>query len=285
MNNVTDKQIFPGLHPSHFQHPLDVSATEALRKVPLLPMFISWLNSKSLEQLMRQRNLESTIRLSPRQGGSIYEAFEYACRILDIETPPELYIKNQPFFNAYAMGTKRHAIVLTSSLVDAVNEEELLAVIAHELGHIKCEHMLYKTVSHVLAIVGLEAIRDLVPGVGQAASMAIGFAMTSWSKKAELSCDRAALLVAQDVQVVSQLTMLLAAGSRKIIPELNVDEVFKQAEELEEMENTLLGKLFQLQDLQNTHPVPIQRCVEIDRWSKSNQYQDILSGAYTQVSG
>ena len=217
MNNVTDKQVFPGLHPSHFQHPLDVSATEALRKVPLLPMFISWLNSKSLEQLMRQRNLESTIRLSPRQGGSIYEAFEYACRILDIETPPELYIKNQPFFNAYAMGTKRHAIVLTSSLVDAVNEEELLAVIAHELGHIKCEHMLYKTVSHVLAIFGLEAIRDLVPGVGQAASMAIGLAMTSWSKKAELSCDRAALLVAQDVQVVSHLTMLLAAGSRKIM--------------------------------------------------------------------
>lgn len=285
MASLTNKQIFPGLAPEHFQHPLDISASEALKKVPLLPMFISWLNSKSLEHLMRQRNLESTIRLSPRQGGSIYEAFEYACHILDIETPPELFIKNQPFFNAYAMGTKRHSIVLTSSLVDAVNEEELLAVIGHELGHIKCEHMLYKTVSHVLALFGLELIRDMVPGVGQAAGMAIGFAMTSWSRKAELSCDRASLLVAQDVQVVSQLTMLLAAGSRKIIPELNVDEVFKQSEELEEMENTILGKLFQLQDLQNTHPVPIQRCVEIDKWSKSEQYQRILSGAYAQVNG
>ena len=56
-------------------------------------------------------------------------------------------------------------------------------------------------------------------------------------------------------------------------------------EELEEMENTILGKLFQLQDLQNTHPVPIQRCVEIDKWSKSEQYQRILSGAYAQVNG
>ena len=131
MAHLTNKQIFPGLAPEHFQHPLDISTSEALKKVPLLPMFISWLNSKSLEHLMRQRNLESTIRLSPRQGGSIYEAFEYACHILDIENPPELFIKNQPFFNAYAMGTKRHSIVLTSSLVDAVNEEELLAVIGH----------------------------------------------------------------------------------------------------------------------------------------------------------
>ena len=285
MAHLTNKQIFPGLSPEHFQHPLDISASEALKKVPLLPTFISWLNSKSLEHLMRQRNLESTIRLSPRQGGSIYEAFEYACHILDIENPPELFIKNQPFFNAYAMGTKRHSIVLTSSLVDAVNEEELLAVIGHELGHIKCEHMLYKTVSHVLALFGMELIREMIPGVGQAAGMAIGFAMTNWSRKAELSCDRASLLVAQDVQAVSQLTMLLAAGSRKIIPELNVEEVFRQSEELEEMENTILGKLFQLQDLQNTHPVPIQRCVEIDKWSKSEQFRHILSGAYAQVSG
>ena len=285
MDNITDKLIFPGLGAEHFQHPLDVSASDALRKVPLLPAVISWLNARSLEHLVRQRNLENTIRLSSKQGGSIYEAFEYACRILDIEQVPELFIQNQPYFNAYAMGTERYSIVLTSSLVDAVSEDELLAVIGHELGHIKCEHMLYKTVSHVLALFGIELIREMIPGIGQAAGMAIGFAMTSWARKAELSCDRASLLVAQDVSVVSRLTMLLAAGSRKIIPELNVEEVHRQAEDLEDMENTILGKLFQLQELSDTHPVPIRRCVEIEKWAQSDQYKGILSGEYAQVDG
>ena len=131
--NITDKLIFPGLGAEHFQHPLDVSASETLRKVPLLPAVISWLNARSLEHFVRQRNLENTIRLSPKQGGSIYEAFEYACSILDIEQVPELFIQNQPNFNAYAMGTERYSIVLTSSLVDAVSEDEY-AEISNSVG-------------------------------------------------------------------------------------------------------------------------------------------------------
>ena len=81
-NLLSSKRIFPNLHPSNFQHPLDVSATESLSKIPLLPTVLNWLNARSFEQIIRQRNLENTIRLGKNQGGSIYEAFEYACHIL-----------------------------------------------------------------------------------------------------------------------------------------------------------------------------------------------------------
>ena len=280
---ITNKITFSDIHASSFQHPLDVSATETLRKVPLLPMVISWLHARSLEQIIRQRNLENCIRLNKRQGKSIYEAFEYACHILDIRDIPELYVQNQPFFNAYSMGTEKFSIVLTSSLVDALDEDEILAVIGHELGHIKCEHMLYKTVSFVLSMFGMELIREFIPGVGQAASMAIGYAITNWARKAEYSCDRAALLVSQDITTVTNLTMLLAAGSRKLIPELNLDSVLDQSKDIVEMENTWLGKLVLLDELKDTHPVPIRRCVEITNWAKSAEYEKILQGEYTKI--
>jgi Zn-dependent protease with chaperone function len=283
-NLLSSKRIFPNLHPSNFQHPLDVSATESLSKIPLLPTVLNWLNARSFEQIIRQRNLENTIRLGKNQGGSIYEAFEYACHILDIKQVPELFIQNQPFFNAYATGTERHSIVLTSSLIDALDEDEILAVIGHELGHIKCEHMLYKNVSYLLALFGMELIRELIPGVGQAAGMAIGYAFTHWARKAELSCDRAALLVSQDINTVTNLIMLMAAGSRKLIPELNLEAVLEQAEDLQEMENTLIGKLVLVQELNDTHPVPIRRCVEISKWATSGQYQRIIAGEYEQVT-
>lgn len=283
MTNISSKRIFPDIHPSAFQHPLDTNATESLKKVPLLPMMISWLNARSLEQIIRQQCLENTIRLGRNQGGSIYQAFEYACHILDIKEIPELYIQNQPFFNAYATGTEKHCIILTSSLIDALDEDEILAVIGHELGHIKCEHMLYKTVSYLLSFFGLELIRELVPGLGQAASVAIGYAFTHWARKAELSCDRAALLVSQDIDVVTNLIMLLAAGSRKLIPELNLDAVLEQAKDLQDMENTIIGKIVLMQELSDTHPVPIRRCVEITNWAKTKEYQDILYGIYPKV--
>ena len=280
---ITNKKTFPDIHFSSFQHPLDVSASESLRKVPLLPTVISWLNSKSIEQILRQRHLENCIRLGPKQGGTVYEAFEHACSILSIEEAPELFIENRPNFNAYTMGMEKRTIILTSSLVDALDEDEILAVLGHELGHVKCEHLLYKTVSYLLSMFGMELIREFIPGLGKAASMGISYAITSWARAAEYSCDRAALLVSQDLEVVTRLTMLLAAGTRKIIPELSMDAVLEQAADLKEMENSFLGKLVLLQELQDTHPVPIRRCVEIKKWAESDKYYDILNGIYTRI--
>ena len=41
--------------------------------------------------------------------------------------------------------------MLTTGLVDLLTDSERLAVMAHELGHIKAEHMLYRTMAVTLA--------------------------------------------------------------------------------------------------------------------------------------
>ena len=47
--------------------------------------------------------------------------------------------------NAFTGGVEKPIIVLHSALVERLNDEETLAVIAHEVGHIHAEHVLYLT--------------------------------------------------------------------------------------------------------------------------------------------
>ena len=65
----------------------------------------------------------------------------------------------------------------------------LQAVIAHELGHLKCDHGVWLTIANVLASGTLSVL--------PAASRAVEEALLRWLRAAELTCDRAALLVVQ----------------------------------------------------------------------------------------
>lgn len=65
---------------------------------------------------------------------------------------PKIYIISDPAPNAFATGRDpHHAIVgVTEGLLETMNREELQAVIAHEMGHIKNQDILLMTVVTVL---------------------------------------------------------------------------------------------------------------------------------------
>ncbi len=94
------------------------------------------------------------------------------------------------------------------------------AVIAHELGHLKCNHGVWLTMANVLAT-NTQSVLPLLSG-------ALEEGLLRWLRAAELTCDRAALLVAQDHRVVISALMKLAGGSPKLNAELNVEAFLRQ---------------------------------------------------------
>jgi Zn-dependent protease with chaperone function/RNA polymerase subunit RPABC4/transcription elongation factor Spt4 len=281
---MTELRQFPGLSPAAFQHPHDVQAVENLRKVPLLGPLIKVISSSIFEKQLRLMSISSAIRLGPDQGKTIYDKFKKAAAILDVPKLPEIYVSNQYIINAYAFGIDNYQIVLFSGLIDALNEDELLAVIGHELGHVKCDHMLYKTMAYILRFFGIEFLNRLLPGgTATLASIPLLLAILHWERMAELSCDRAGLLVVQDREVVASALSKLAGGSQRILPEINLDEVLKQAEEYEETGGDFLEQLFKVNLLLlQTHPFPVVRAKEIMTWGQSDHYQHILNGDYVR---
>lgn len=103
--------------------------------------------------------------------------------------------------NAYTLAFQGkdtlHIIVITLALLDRCTDSGIQVIIGHELGHIKCEHSLYHTVGSLTSV----PIRTLLP-FGIAKSLTDS-TLGQWRLAAEYMCDRAALIVAQDVQVVN----------------------------------------------------------------------------------
>eukprot|EP00879_Flechtneria_rotunda_P030347 GHRR01032970.1.p1 GENE.GHRR01032970.1~~GHRR01032970.1.p1 ORF type:complete len:241 (+),score=93.90 GHRR01032970.1:1065-1787(+) len=187
--------------------------------------------------------------------------------------PPELYVRQNPMPNAYtlAISGRKPFIVVHTSLLELLTPRELQAVIAHELGHLKCNHGLWLTIANVLAS-GTVSILPLITGT-------VEDALLRWLRAAELTCDRAALLVAQDAKVVIGALMKLAGGTPAYGHELNVEAFLQQARSYEEVTNSsMLGwYLRNAQTRALSHPLPVMRAREIDRWSQSSQYKSLLA--------
>lgn len=277
---------FPELSHRAFQHPLDVQARAALEKIPLLPQISKKLSEAYMEKIIRIQEISSSLRVSARQYPSLYRQYLRIARILDIRKLPELYIETSPVINAHAMGQENYFIVITTGLIDHMTEDEMLGVIAHELGHVKCEHLLYSNVANILQIFGANLIEQLIPGFGGLASLGAQLALMEWYRKAEFSCDRAALLAVQEVEVVNNMLAKLGGYSKHILNDsFDMEEVKHQAEEYEEIgtgsmwEKTI--KLYAL--LGQTHPYPVVRVAEISRWHDGPEYQKIMRGDYMRA--
>jgi Zn-dependent protease with chaperone function len=262
-----------GLKADSFRHPLDLEATRTLKQIPGLDMMVrNWLGPMA-EQVFYVENIASSILVGEKQLPDLHQLLLDACNILDIE-PPQLYIRQHPAPNAYtfAMRGKQPFVVLHTSLIEILTPEEIQAVIAHELGHLKCDHSVYLTPVNLLILAAA-----ILPNVGAFLAQAIQAQLLEWVRCAEFTCDRAALLATQNPKVVMSVLMKLAGGSPTLAPQLNLDAFVSQARAYDDISKTELGEMVKAsRTAQLTHPVPVLRAREIDIWSSSQEYQTLL---------
>ena len=270
--NVSKKALI-GLKADLFRHPLDLQATNTLKQLPGLDIAIRSVLGSVAEQFFYLNNIASSVLVSEKQLPDLHKLLIEACEILDLE-PPQLYIQQNPTPNAYtfAMRGKQPFVVLHTSLIEMLTPEEIQAVIAHELGHLKCEHGVYLTMANLVVLAA-----NMLPPWGTVLAQSLQDQMLQWVRCAEFSCDRAALLAIQDPKVVMSVLMKLAGGSPTLAPQLNLDAFIEQAKAYDSVGTDSLGEILQAaQTAQLTHPVPVIRAREIERWASSVEYQSIL---------
>ncbi|MDY7013988.1 MAG: M48 family metallopeptidase, partial [Cyanobacteriota bacterium] len=255
-----------GLKANQFRHPLDLEATRALKQLPGLDVAIRNLLGPVAEQFFYLNNIASSVLVGHNQLPHLHNLLLEAADILDLE-PPQLYIQQHPVPNAYtfAMRGKQPFMVMHTSLIEMLTPEEIQAVMAHELGHLKCDHGVYLTMANLLVLGA-----SLLPSWGGILAQSLQERMLEWLRCAELTCDRAALLAIQNPKTIMSLLMKLAGGSPTLAPQLNLEAFIAQAKAYDAISETQLGELLKTaQNAQLTHPVPVLRAREIDRWASS----------------
>jgi Zn-dependent protease with chaperone function len=172
------------------------------------------------KQLGQSRLLGQAVRVSERQFPRIFALTKTASDTLGI-TIPRVFVVNNPNFNAATYGTNDASFVIVhSALVDHYSDAELLAVIGHECGHIHNSHVAYLTALHYLtSMAGF-----FVPWVLQPALVAL----RAWSRRAEITCDRAAMLVTRDTAASERAIAKLAVGSARLFEQFDIEAFLEQ---------------------------------------------------------
>lgn len=264
---------YPGISAKAYEHPADRAATKALGAIPGLDKVVRQLIELGYERAMFQTNLAASVRLGPAQLPEIWRNWERVTDSLDLGSPAPLYVAQDPRPNAYAIGSKNPYAVITSRLLEITDPDEQIVVLAHEAGHLRSDHTLYRTTLEILLRLGNTAIP--LAGIPL---MAIRLALMEWFRAAEFTCDRAAALVTGDPTLVCRTLMVLGGGLPS--SRLDINAFLMQVAQYEDWEDGPDRLRRFLGQLRLTHAMPVRRASELTKWVTSGDYDRIVRGDY-----
>jgi Zn-dependent protease with chaperone function len=264
-----------------WEHPADRAALQTLRAVPGFDEAIKKIMGFFGERGIRLIFQANAVRVAPNQFPELDAMMAEVTQTMDWPKQPELYVTQTPIVNASAVGFDDPFIVLHSSMLRLLNEDETRVILGHELGHIMSGHALYRTVTILILLFGFQNL----PFLAGLALLPIKLALLEWFRKSELSADRAGLLASQDPLSSRSTFMRLASGSEQYAPvpliaNPDLDAYMEQAREYDD-----LGGIDHVYKLLNTvgmtHPFHTLRVAQLQKWIDDGAYDRIINGEYT----
>ena len=259
-----------------WEHPADRAALQSLRSIPGFDQVVKKIYGFIGERGIRLLFQADAVRVGPRQFPRLNELYTDVLTTMDWDPRPDLYVSQTPFVNAGAYGMDRPFIVINSGALKLLDDDEMRALLGHELGHVMSGHALYRTI----LILVLNASFASLPFLAGLALLPIRIALLEWYRKSELSSDRAGLLASQDATASLRMFLRMAGGGDMTQMDLNAFLV--QAKEYEAAGGAL-DRIFQiLNTLDRTHPFNTLRAAELQRWIEAGHYDRIVRGEYTR---
>jgi len=270
------KRRLDGLEKMAFQHPSDLAMLARLERIPLLPTIVGKLvdiQKEVIEVCLAANCFQVTQKSLP----DVYSLYMQACNSLCVDSPPPLYIEMNPRYNGYTMGADKAFICLTSGVVSEWDEDELIYLMGHELGHVISGHVKYKTLVNCLsdgAVAPLPIIAQL------ATNATLTPLLMLWSRRSEYTCDRAGLLACQSLEAAQRAQMKLAGFPKKYFDKISAQSILEQAESFRErVGGSWLSNVFALgHQLTATHPRLVERASELQQWVDDGWYDEIING-------
>jgi Zn-dependent protease with chaperone function len=258
-----------------WEHSADRAALNTLRAIPGFDEVVRKVAGFFGERGIRQLFLGDAVKVSASQRPKLNAMWTEVLETLDWPERPELYVTQTPIVNAMAVGFDKPFVVVNSGMLETLDDEELRAVLGHELGHIMSGHPTYTTIAIIILYFGVSNL----PFLAAVAILPFQLALLEWYRKSEFSADRAGLLSVQDLNTVMSTEMKLAGG-REYGDTLRVEEFTRQAEQYETGGDAWDTVLKIMNTVMRTHPMHTVRAAELLRWHRAGGYDKILAGDY-----
>lgn len=265
-------------------HPEDAKTLKALKNIPALPTIMEKVFQYGYDEISWSENVTSNLRLSENQMPEIYNRLPTICERLGIPVP-ELYLQMTPIPNAWTSGHSKPYIVLTLGLIKRVKDEELDAVLAHECGHIVCQHVLYQTLASAIFSFGDSMADSFLGTIGSAALKPVRQALIAWSRASELSADRIACLFVP-AQTLAKALARISLIPRYIVDNMDINAWAMQGKDFEDLKDgTAWNKIVRwMANSDADHPYHPVRVYEALMWIETDVYHEFIRNPILEKS-
>ena len=240
-----------------YAFPLDLKLRAELKKIPFF-YSISKKIAVHTEARARQIETASAVLAGPNQFPDIYNMAQSCAKRLGIGSP-NIYVLHNQSINAYtyASDTVTPTIVVHSGLIERMTPGELKCVIGHECGHVHNEHMVYQSICNVLN--NILSGRNIIIQMLSATNVLM---LKEWSRAAEVTCDRAGMICADNIEDAINVNKKLAYGSFiNRDEEVNIEDLRDQLDELSTVASVYT-------EILASHPASMRRVLTSDEFSR-----------------
>ena len=262
--------------PERYTHESDRAARNTLEAIPGFTLLTKGFMSVWNERQEKILNMSTRIRLGENQMRKYHDMLPPVCEKLGIAVP-DLYLERNVNPNAYTYGDTAPFIVITSGLLQALPDELIPTVLAHECGHIACRHALYLTMGRTV-LSGASAAMSVFMKFGSLLSVPLQVAFYYWMRCSEFSADRAAVLCDGSPEKMQEVCMRLAGWDKDNTAGANIEAFLAQAGDYREMiSGNAWNKTLEFMVLSGaSHPLMAVRAAECGEWAKSEPFDRIL---------
>jgi Zn-dependent protease with chaperone function len=178
-----------------------------------------------------------------------------------LATPmPRIYLRQDPMLQANALGFfSSPSVAVTSGLVEAMTDEELMYVIGHELSHVKCSHTTWNVLTGGSQYVRLPVFSWVLEKV-----------FLLYNRKAEYTCDRGGLIACGNLNTAISATAKLLTG-KLLYDQLDLAALLKQKTQFDE---SVMAKV---NEVLLTHPSTVNRLHRLRAFADSDSGRMLIA--------
>ena len=261
----------------NYAYSMDYEYRKKLDSIPGLFKLARAVNSTIAPQNLMAYNMQG-VMASPTQFKEIYEMAARSAKILGIGIPNVLVV---PAFDsggdfnacAYALDDQEPVILVTGLMVQRMTPEELNAVIAHECGHIHNYHSVYSILLSELTVRGMIGLLSL-PGVRQfthALTQGAKFALNAFSRAAEVTADRAAVICSDNPEDAFNANKKLMYKGAELGDKVDIN---LDLNTLREQFDLMKSNPMRYNELYYNHPATVKRIFAQMEFAQSEMYYE-----------